>query len=104
MRWSAVWLAAAACSSGPPSQSPTVTKLVTNDVDVMFVIQNTQIADLQALLGANISAFVQTLDAFPMGRPNLHIGVVTSTVGTGGMAFPPSCPAIAPDYDGLLQN
>ena len=96
-----------ACSSSSAKPPATIVKRIPNqpDLDLLFVIDNSSgTADIQALFSTNFPRFVQTLDAFPGGRPNLHIGVVSSTVGTGGMEFLPNCPKVAPNDDGLLQN
>jgi hypothetical protein len=91
-----------------PVQTGAVTKAipVSADVDILFVIDNSNsTADKQALFAANFPRFVQALDAFPSGRPNLHIGVVSTSVGTGSMQdFGPACATRLPMDDGLLQN
>jgi hypothetical protein len=76
------------------------------DLDILFVIDNSaSTADKQALFAANFPKFTAALDAFPGGRPNLHIGVVSTTVGTGSdRDFGATCPKTAPNDDGLLQN
>jgi hypothetical protein len=101
-----------AISPVKPIQTGAVTKgiPVEADIDILFVVDNSaSTADKQALFAANFPRFVQALDMFPSGmggmaRPNLHIGVVSTTVGTGGMEFLPNCPKTAPNDDGLLQN
>ena len=100
-----VAVALAGCSGGGHAKPP-VTKLVTNDLDLLFVIDNSvDTQDKQDLLLANFPAFWQALDGFAGGRPNLHVGVVTSTVGTGSdVDFGPACPKVAPNDDGLLVN
>ena len=76
---------------------------VSADIDLLFVIDNSQSTrDKQALFARNYLNFVAALDRFPGGRPNLHIGVVTTTVDIGGQASSPCHPAS--DQDGLFQN
>jgi hypothetical protein len=91
-----------------PVQTGAVTKAipVSADIDILFVIDNSNsTADKQALFAANFPRFVQALDAFPSGRPNLHIGVVSTSVGTGSDAdFGTACAKRLPNDDGLLQN
>jgi hypothetical protein len=95
-----------------PSQANTLTKRISNtrDLDLLFVIDNSSsTADKQATFNANFSTFIQTLDGFPGGRPNVHIGVVTSTVDIGATGFAGAdgaagCPSPDPAEDGLLQN
>src|SRR5215813_11253142 len=76
-------------------QDPAVTKVipVETDIDLLFVIDNSgSTQDKQIIFAQNFHNFVAALDGFPTGRPNLHIGVVTSTVdvGTGGGACHPA--------------
>ena len=62
-----------------PAQQGAVTKEipVSADVDILFVIDNSaSTADKQTVFASNFPNFVTALDAFPTGRPNLHIGVV----------------------------
>lgn len=81
---------------------------VSADIDLLFVIDNSSSTrDKQLVFAQNFPKFVESLDAFPLGRPNLHIGVVSTTVdiGTGGFSSGASgCPTPAPNDDGLLQN
>jgi hypothetical protein len=83
-----------------------VSKLITNELDILFVIDNSaSTADKQTLFSQNFAQLVAALDAFPGGRPSLHIGVVSTTVGTGSdIDFGTECPKVAPSDDGLLQN
>ena len=91
-----------------PQQQGAVTKKipVSADIDILFVIDNSaSTLDKQTAFAKNFLNFVQALDAFPSGRPNLHIGVVSSTVGTkSDQNFGPNCPKTATQDDGLLQN
>ncbi|MGE0549330.1 MAG: hypothetical protein AB7R00_19825 [Kofleriaceae bacterium] len=57
--------------------------LITEDLDILFVIDDSpSMADKQANLRANFPAFMAALESLPGGLPNVHIGVVTSDVGT----------------------
>src|SRR5512146_1926690 len=90
-----------------PQQQGAVKKAipVSADIDILFVIDNSaSTTDKQTIFAQNFPKFVQALDAFPTGRPNLHIGVVTSTVDIGAQGFAPGCPSPAPNDNGLLQN
>ncbi len=93
-----------------PQQQGAVTKEipVSADIDILFVIDNSaSTLDKQTIFAQNFPKFVQALDAFPTGRPNLHIGVVDTTVDlkTQGYANGSSgCPSPDPADDGLLQN
>jgi hypothetical protein len=98
----------AACQKPSPVEVATVEKHVSmsNNLDVLFVIDNSaSTADKQKLFASNFAALAQTLDSFPTGRPNLHIGVVSTSVGTGSDAdFGLACAKVLPQDDGLLQN
>ena len=83
------------------------------NLDVLFVIDNSpSTADKQLLFAANFSTFVQSLRQFPNAAgggsalPNLHIGVVSSTVGlqsTNVYALS-NCPQTSSTDDGRLQT
>ncbi len=104
-------LAVAACpdrtiSEVVPQQQGAVVKHipVSADIDILFVIDNSASTnDKQTVFAANFPKFVQALDAFPTGRPNLHIGVVDTTVNIGVAGFG-NCPVPDPADDGLLQD
>lgn len=86
-----------------PSQGGAITKRipVEANLDVLFVIDDSgSTTDKQAVFAANFPRFVEALDAFPGGRPNLHVGVVSSSVSIGRAGFGAAC-AQAPD--GALQ-
>ncbi|MEO7731890.1 MAG: hypothetical protein ABIY55_13015 [Kofleriaceae bacterium] len=77
---------------------------VTTDLDILFVIDDSQSTrDKQALFAQNYQNFVDRLESFPT-RPNMHIGVVTTSIDLGdGAPGGPAChPASA--TDGRLQN
>jgi hypothetical protein len=77
---------------------------VTTEIDLLFVIDDSgSTRDKQTVFAANFPRFVQALDAFEGGRPNLHIGVVSTTVDLGARNVG-GCPHPAPDDDGLLHN
>lgn len=89
-----------------PTQQGTVTKaiLLSADIDILFVIDNSlSTLDKQKVFSANFPRFVQALDAFPTGRPNLHMAVVSTTVDIGVGGFGPGCPSPAPRDNGLFQ-
>ena len=90
-----------------PQQQGALTKKIplSADIDILFVIDNSaSTSDKQTVFASNFPQFVAALDAFPSGRPNLHIGVVTSTVDIGVQGFGPGCPSPAPNDNGLLVN
>ena len=90
-----------------PTQTGAITKKipVSADLDILFVIDNSpSTLDKQTVFAQNFPRFVQALDAFPMGRPNLHIGVVDTTVDIQAPGFATGCPSPDPRDNGLLQN
>ncbi len=94
----------------PPTQNGVVTKTipVSADIDILFVIDNsTSTLDKQMVFAQNFPRFIQALDAFPMGRPNLHIGVVDTTIDIATQGYANGnvgCPTPDPRDNGLLQN
>jgi hypothetical protein len=94
----------------PPTQTGVVVKKipVSADIDLLLVIDNsTSTLDKQTVFAQNFPRFVQALDGFPMGRPNLHIGVINTTVDiqTSGWAQGNvGCPTPDARDNGLLQN
>jgi len=92
----------------PPVPTGVITKGIPTeaDVDLLFVVDNSpSTKDKQDLFATNFPNFVTTIDMlFPNGRPNLHMGVVSTTVGTDSDVDEGStCPKTAPNDDGLLQ-
>ena len=77
---------------------------VSTDIDILFVIDNSgSTSDKQTVFAANFPRFVDALDNFVGGRPNLHIGVVSTTVDIGVDGFGGPCHPAAND-DGRLHN
>jgi len=77
---------------------------VTADLDILFVIDNSaSTKDKQTVFAQNYPRFVQALDGFPIGRPNLHIGVVTTSVDIGNDSGGKACHP-ASGQNGTLQN
>src|ERR1041385_6818255 len=69
-----------------PAQTSAFTKdiPVEANLDLLFVIDDSgSTRDKQKVFAQNYTNFVTALDGFPSGRPNLHIGVVTSSVDLG---------------------
>jgi hypothetical protein len=80
---------------------------VSADIDILFVIDNSSsTSDKQALFQTNFMNFVLALDMFPTGRPNLHMGVVSTTVDDGApaQALTAICGTGADQQNGLLQT
>jgi hypothetical protein len=64
---------------------------VTNrNLDILFVIDNSgSMAEQQASLAANFDLMIDVLEQLDGGLPDLHIGVVTSDMGTSSSTQPP---------------
>jgi len=60
---------------------------VNRDIDILFLIDNSpSMADKQVNLAKNFPKFIEVLSTIQGGLPNVHIGVVTSDMGTKGAA------------------
>jgi hypothetical protein len=98
----------AGCSATPaPQTTATQSISIGPELDILFVIDNSaSTEDKQTLLALSIPRLVQTLDAFSTGRPDLHIGVVTTTIdqGAGAAALASNCPSPNPLDDGRLRR
>ena len=58
---------------------------INRDLDLLFVIDDSpSMADKQANLADNFPKFIDVLRSIPGGLPSVHIGVVTSDMGTQG--------------------
>ncbi len=76
---------------------------VSSDIDLLFVIDNSvSTRDKQTIFASNFANFVSALQHFPGGFPNVHIGVVTSTVDVGVDSFGPACHPVS-GQNGVLQ-
>jgi hypothetical protein len=63
------------------------------DVDLLFMVDDSfSMAPLQQKLIAGFPTFVDALKGFPGGLPNLHIAVVSSSMGAGRNQDIPHCP------------
>jgi hypothetical protein len=95
MRYAIVALLAA-CNSGDivvgKLQEVAVMRAIPNrDLDLLFVIDNSpSMADKQLSLAENFPRMMDVLDELDGGLPNLHIGVITSDMGTQSAAGPPA--------------
>jgi hypothetical protein len=97
-------LAACGGSGGRPDAASRVTismPLVTTGVDILFVIDNSgSMSEEQEQLARTFSGFVSALEQLESGLPNLHIGVVSSDMGSLGV--PTGDPACSDPDRGLL--
>lgn len=74
------------------------------NLDVLFVIDDSgSTRDKQQVFAQNYKNFVAALAQFPSGLPNLHIGVVTSSIDVGRDVGSAACHP-ASGENGALQN
>ena len=77
---------------------------INRDIDILFVIDNSgSMAEEQAALVANFPQFINVLEQIEGGLPNVHLGVVSSDMGTLGV--PTGDPACSdPDNGNLVKG
>jgi hypothetical protein len=99
----AIGLAAGACDDGGgdgddvPDPRQTVAELPaapSRDLDLLFVIDDSNgMAEKQIVFASNLALLFDRLAAVPGGLPNLHIGVVSTDMGTKASDSPTPGPA-----------
>lgn len=102
LRWSIAILVTAACggdSSGDDDDArETVVEVPATpnrELDLLFMVDDSgSMADKQANLAANIPNLIAQLGAAPDGLPSLHLGIVSSDMGTLGTARTIPGPAV----------
>ncbi len=88
LRIAAASLALAACSDtsvvvGDLQEITTMRAVPNPNLDILFVVDNSpSMLEQQASLAANFTRMIDVLEQLDDGLPNLHIGVVTSDLGT----------------------
>jgi hypothetical protein len=56
------------------------------DIDILFVVDDSgSMRQEQESLAANFPGFITVLESIEGGLPNIHLGVISSNVGTGGV-------------------
>jgi hypothetical protein len=77
---------------------------INRDIDILFVIDNSgSMAEEQDALRANFPQFINVLEQIEGGLPNIHLGVISSDMGTLGV--PTGDPACSdPDNGNLLKG
>ena len=109
LSWIAASCVLAACSDssvvvGDLQEITTLRAVPNRDLDVLFVVDNSpSMAEQQASLAANFTRMIDVLEQLDGGIPNLHIGVVTSDMGTSSTQGPPG-PAIGTIGQGGCAN
>lgn len=75
----------------PRQQVASIAATPNRDLDLLFVIDDSgSMADKQNNFAASFAPFVNVLSSFDGGLPNLHIGVVSTDMGTKGMTGDPA--------------
>lgn len=76
------------------------------NIDILFVVDNSgSMAAEQASLTANFPEFINVLSTIPGGLPDVHIGVVSTNVGSGSVAIGGCSTVTRPQGDdGNLQT
>ncbi len=75
------------------------------DVDMLFIIDNSgSMAGEQATMRANFPALMQTLKDMPGGLPNVHLGVISTDLGTGMFDITYCSDVIGGDAGNLMTN
>lgn len=73
----------------------TIKAVPNSDLDLLFVIDDSpSMTDKQNALKSAFPAFAAQLQALPGGLPNLHLGIVSSDLGTKGSAVAAPGPAV----------
>ncbi|HET9623223.1 MAG TPA: hypothetical protein VFP84_17740 [Kofleriaceae bacterium] len=76
--------------AGPVMEHKDIPLMINRNVDVLFVIDDSpSTADKQRNLVNNFPRFLATLSTVQGGLPNLHLGVVTTDLGTSGASGTP---------------
>ena len=75
------------------------------DLDILFLVDNSpSMGPIQQALADNLPRMIAQLDALPDGRPNLHIGVVSSDMGAGSQGIGGNCNTVLGDRGLLWGN
>ncbi len=87
-------------------EKKTIPVKLNRNIDILFVVDNSgSMAEEQASLTNNFPAFINVLNTIEGGLPDVHIGVVSSNVGTGGVNIGGCSTATRPEGDdGNLQT
>ena len=69
------------------------TQAINRNVDVVFMVDDSSsMAPLQYKLATSISAYFDVLNGLPGGLPNIHVGIVSSSMGAGRNPSIDHCP------------
>lgn len=75
------------------------------DVDMLFMVDNSNsMAPLQTKLAQQLPAFMNVLKGLRGGQPNLHVAVISSSLGAGQYPMVPGCARPTGDQEGFFQH
>ncbi len=70
--------------SADKAETKEIPVTLNDNVDILFVVDNSgSMKEEQTSLAANFPRFIQKLATLPNGLPSVHIGVISTDVGTG---------------------
>ena len=89
---------------GDNGRPGTLQQVVTQDLDLLFMVDDSSsMTTVQQNLAVNFPRLIDQLQQLPGGLPNVHIGIVTSSMGAGG--FTSSVPGCtSPDLGHFITN
>jgi hypothetical protein len=88
-------------------EKKTIPVKLNRNIDILFVIDNSgSMMEEQVSLAANFPQFINVLQTIEGGLPDVHIGIVSTNVGTNGVNIGGCSSATRPNGDdgGLLTN
>jgi hypothetical protein len=88
---------------GSPSQvvQARVLQSQNHKLDLLFMVDDSSsMSPLQAKMTARLPDFMQRLQTLPGGLPDLHVAVISSSLGAGAFRDVPGCAPGAPGDDG----
>jgi hypothetical protein len=86
--------ASGGAGAGPGQVVVDYPQTINRNVDVLFMIDNSSSGTVyEAKLNESFSTYVNALQALPGGLPNLHLAVVSSSLGAGRSTDIDRCPA-----------
>ena len=97
-----------ATPAGGPSQvvQTKVLQSQNRQLDLIFMVDNSaSMKPIQTKLAAQLPTFMQVLGAIPGGLPDLHVAVISSSLGAGAFGDVPGCaPGVPGDDGGKFQH
>ena len=83
----------------------TFQQAINRDLDILFMVDNSNsMAPLQTKMTAQLPTFMNRLKAIPGGQPNLHVAVVSSSLGAGAFGNVSGCARPTGDQQGFFST